>query len=186
MKPVFVGIDPGGTKDELKTGGIVCLNEDSTVEHSSILPTNERGFDCRQWVKDIVFLKERYEQEGKQVRRLFIEATFQQVKRLRNGRVVVRPQQRSFAKATGAQEAMAYLLAADAVRVVNADTWRSEVGLVQYGEEDTWKKAAKEACLRLWPQNPEIAKHPGLADAALMALAARQESTKAKWRSVGR
>lgn len=186
MIPVFVGIDPGSTKDELKTGGIVCLNEDSTVEHFSILPTNERGFDCRQWVKDMDFLRERYRAQGKHVARLFIEVTFQQVRRLRNGKVVVRPQQRSFAKATGAQEAMAYLLAGDAVKLVHADTWRADVGLVQYGAEDTWKKAAKEACLRLWPQNPELAKHPGLADAALMALAAKQESTKSKWRSVGK
>ncbi len=181
MKPVFVGIDPG------KSGGIVVLNEDGTIEHCAAMPVVDGGFDFQAWVKHVSFLKERYEHEGKSVASLFIEVTFQQVVRVR-GEATVKPmkQAHTFAKVSGAQLAMAYLLAGDAVRLVHADTWRQIVGLVQYGEEDTWKKAAKEACLRLWPQNPEIAKHPGLADAALMALAAKQEATKAKWRSVGR
>ena len=181
MKPVFVGIDPG------KSGGIVVLNEDGTIEHCAVMPVVDGGFDFHAWVKHASFLKERYEHEGKSVARLFIEVTFQQIAWV-NGeaKVLLHRQAHTFAKVSGAQLAMAYLLAGNAVRLVHAGTWRETVGLVQYGAEDTWKKAAKGACLRLWPQNPKIAKHPGLADAALMALAAKQESTKAKWRRVGR
>lgn len=181
MKPVFVGIDPG------KSGGIVAINEDDTIEHCAVMPVAEGAFDFHAWVKHVSFLKERYEHEGKSVARLFIEVTFQQLVRER-GTATVKPmrQAHSFAKISGAQLAMAYFLADNAVKLVHADTWRAEVGLVQYGAENTWKKAAKEACTRLWPQNPEIAKHPGLADSALMALAAKKGSTKAKWRRVGR
>jgi hypothetical protein len=164
----FVGIDPG------KTGGVVVLDQDRSVVHAEVMPrTVDKDFDFRGWVLDCTRLSMTH---GERIASLYIEVTFQQITRERGTKnVLPRMGAHEFAKVSGAQLAGAYLLAPDKVRVVHADVWRRAVGLTQYGATDTWKKAAKEACQRLWPQNPEVAKHPGIADAALMALAALED-----------
>jgi hypothetical protein len=171
------GIDPG------KTGGIVVLRHDRSIMLHKRMPLDGKDFDYRGWINWVVELDAEFSANGIVVLPLYIEITFQQIRGVRGDTLVQAPLigGHEFARVAGAQMAGACILGQAHVKEVHADAWRKTVGLSQdpllrgkYTSRELWKKAAKEACQRLWPGHP-VAKHPGTADAALIALAALED-----------